>query len=423
MVRASYSILASLMHRDRSPIGIDIGGEAIKMLQLVRRGGQWQVAASGVHAFGEDVRNNPALRWRYAAGAIESLRASQPFRGNQVVLAMDHEQVLCKNARLPKMPPAELGQAVAFEAAERFPFDPSDGQLRWLLAGEVRQGGELRHEVLMFAASDQALREQLRLLGEANCQPVGLDAQPVALVRGLNFFSPLGRGGDAIARVLLDIGGTHSQVVITRGPDIVFVKTIEIGSADLSRAVTEKVGTSHEDTVALRQRLGSRAIGSGDGEGVGEDSKIFRAVTAAMRPAIERLAHEISLCLRYYSVTFRGNRPGELTLVGGTAHDNLVTAMLAEATGTNVNVGKPLATCQPEWATCQWGAGPEMGGPEWAVALGCCLKPLGNKEKGSVDDSAPVAHSRPGEAPADESGTLPSEDHEPAVAAVEADKS
>lgn len=269
--------------------------------------------------------------------------------------------------------------------------------MKYLVAGDVRQGGELRQEVLIFAASDQTIREQLRLLESAHCQPVGLDAQPVALVRGMNYFWPVDRRDPDGVRVLADLGASHCNVIITRGESIIFVKTIEIGSADMSRAVTDKVGTSMEDTQALRERLSATLVGGEGSDSLGEDSKIRRAVTAAMRPVVERLGHEISLCLRYFSVTFRGNRPEQVMLVGGAAHDNVVTAMLAESMGTGVQIGRPLALCEPDWTTCQWGSGPEFGGPEWAVALGCCLKPLtrekrddGQEEEAGQADSAPA---------------------------------
>ncbi|MCG3179280.1 MAG: Cell division protein FtsA [Phycisphaerae bacterium] len=360
------------------------------MLQLHRRGVQWQVAASGLHIFGQDVRQSPDLRWRQAVGAIDSLLSSNAFRGRRVVLCLGSDQVMIKNARLPKMPAADMGEAVRWEAADRFPFDVNAGILRFMVAGEVRQGGELRQEVLMLAASDQCIREQLRLLELAGCQPVGMDAQPMALARAVEAFWPISPSEDEPVRVLADLGAETCQLLVMRGRQVVFVKTIEIGSAHLTRAVAESVGTSFEDSHALRLRMGNGATdGAGGDESLAEGSKIHRAVTAAMRPVIERLTQEISLCLRYYSVTFRGNRPGTVSFAGGASHDQLLMPMLGEALGMTVQIAGPLTHCRPDEQTCQWGAGAAIGGPEWAAALGCCLKPLPNG-KASVDPSAVV---------------------------------
>ena len=375
------------MYRDHTPIGVDIGRESIKMLQLCRRGGQWHVAAGGTHVFGEEVRQGPGLRWRPAAEAIRSLLVSRSFRGQRVVLSLDHEQVLVKNARLPRMPQADLTEAVRWEAADRFPFDPNAGILRHVLAGDVRQGDEQRQELLLFAASDQTLREQLTMLDQAGCTPVGLDAKPLALARAMNHFWPLEATEEEPVRVLADLGAASCQMLIARADRIVFVKTIEIGSADLTRAVAEKVGTSFEDTLALRMRLGgsSEATRPADDDVLGDGSKIHRAMTAAMRPVIDRLAREITLCLRYYAVTFRGHRPTRLTLVGGASKDRLLVDLLSEALGLTVEVGRPLRFCRASSASQPWDVDLSTGGPEWAVALGCCLKPVVQAKRPSAD--------------------------------------
>jgi type IV pilus assembly protein PilM len=385
----SGNMLSSFLNRDYSPIGLDVGHDSMKMLQLRRRAGAWQVAAGGIHGFSEEARQNPALRWRQVSAGLRSLLSGSArvgFRGRRIVVSMDYELAMIKNTRLPKMPAQELGEAVRWEAAERFPFDVNAGLVRYLVAGDVRQGGEQRQEVLIFAAPDQSLRDTLEAVEQGGCQPVGLDAQPLALARAVEYFMPAENDPDTVQAVL-DIGSHSCQVLVLRAGRIVFIKSIEIGSQDMTRAIVEKVGTSAEDTVALRMRL----AGGQSGESPGEESKVYRAVTGAMRPVIERLAQEITLCLRYYSVTFRGNRPSFVTVVGGAGHDRLLLHLLGEALGLQVEVGQPLWLCEPSPEVCQWGQGVGSGGPEWAVALGCCLKPIVQAKSRSGAVALPVA--------------------------------
>ncbi|MDD4889855.1 MAG: pilus assembly protein PilM [Phycisphaerae bacterium] len=369
------SLLTSFMNRDYSPIGLDIGHDSMKMLQLRRRAGGWEVAAGGIHIFTDEARENPGTRWRQIDQGLRALLGGgggrAGFRSRQIVVSLDYEQALVKNARLPKMPAEELGEAVRWEAADRFPFDVAGGQLRYLVAGDVRQGGEQRQEVLMFAVEDQTLRDMLRTLDEAKLHPVGLDAHPIALARAAGFFMPCDPDPDSV-QALADIGSHSCQVLISRAGRVVFFKSVDIGSRDLTRAVIEKVGTSLEDTNALRLRLGR----GGETQEANDESQVYRAVAAAMRPVADRLAQEITLCLRYYSVTFRGNRPECVYCVGGASHDQLLMKLLEESLSMKVAVCKPLASCNPPAEICQWGGGLDAGGPEWAVAFGCCLKPI-----------------------------------------------
>jgi type IV pilus assembly protein PilM len=367
--------MRAILGGEYSPIGLDVGHDSVKMLQLCRRGAQsnWRVSAGGIYPFSDAVRQNPAQRWRQVSTAVRSLMAGPAragFHGRKVVAALDHQQVLVKNARLPKMPASELAEALKWEAAERIPFDLTGGLVHHLVAGDVRQGGEQRQEVLLFAVEEKTLRETLESLDAAAVSPVGLDAQSLALARSAECFLPADSDPDSVS-ALVDLGSASCQVLIRRGGRTVFVKTIEIGSADMTRAVVEKVGGTPEDAASMRSRLGA----PGGQDSSDENSKVARVVASAMRPVVERLAQEISLCLRYYSVTFRGRRPDAVTVVGGAAHDQAVLRLLGEAMGLNVQAGKPLAGMSASDAVCQWGGGVDAGGPEWAVALGCCLKP------------------------------------------------
>jgi hypothetical protein len=86
---------------------------------------------------------------------------------------------------------------------------------------------------------------------------------------------------------------------------------------------------------------------------------------------MEELGREIALCLRYYSVTFRGQRPQKLKLLGGEAADPLLLGVLNASLGIPVEAGRPLFSVD----TSRMDACDRMGfGSEWATAFGLALK-------------------------------------------------
>ena len=105
-------------------------------------------------------------------------------------------------------------------------------------------------------------------------------------------------------------------------------------------------------------------------DAVRKDS-VRQAVFDATRSTMETLGREISLCLRYYSVTFRGQRPGKLRLFGGEAADPLLLGVLNSALGVPVEAARPLYSID----TSRMDAGDRKGYlSEWATALGLSLK-------------------------------------------------
>src|SRR5690606_34219983 len=138
-----------------------------------------------------------------------------------------------------------------------------------------------------------------------------------------------------VVRMILDVGESGCNVVITRGCDAAFLKTIPIGGARLCEAVMKALDLDEGSARQLRIDRMSRPVGA---EGA-TDGRIDRAVFEAVRPLLHELAQEAALCLRYYSVTFRGARPEAALLAGG----NGAEPKLAEVLGQTLKLPVSLA--------------------------------------------------------------------------------
>ena len=101
------------------------------------------------------------------------------------------------------------------------------------------------------------------------------------------------------------------------------------------------------------------------------DEAVQSAVYDAIRPELETLAREISLCIRYFSVTFRGRRADRVYLLGGEA-----TPMLASELGERLQM--PIEPADPlsriEWHEEAAYGRDQLTGPEWVIALGLSVK-------------------------------------------------
>jgi len=170
------------------------------------------------------------------------------------------------------------------------------------------------------------------LLEDAGLQPVGIDAVPNALFR--SFERRLRREEDKQRTIILmDVGHEHTTVVFGRSGGICFVKQIPSGAARFSEEVASTLGLSVPDAESLRLRL-LRA------EPV--DPSTRRSVVDVVTSAAEALAKELSLCLRYHTVTFRGKRVERAVIVGGGAYEPILLDVLRRHLSVEVEVGEPL---------------------------------------------------------------------------------
>jgi type IV pilus assembly protein PilM len=364
-------MLNFLVRNKRLPIGLDIGADSVKMLQVKQAGATWSVCAGGLARFASESVKDPAQRRKQIASAVKELLGKGAFRGRKVVTALSCGELSIKSVRLPSMPDNELREAVKWEAKDRFGFDVAPDQLSFIDAGEVRSGSETSREVIMLAAPKEVIDDHLGLLLEMKLHPVHIDAAPVALFRSFQRFLRR-RTDEQSVSVLVDMGSSATRVVVARGRQIVFIKSIDIGGAKLAEAVAGQFNLSCEDARQLRVKKAREHLKNLSEQQEGQDGKpaqdsLDRSVHDAVRAQVESLAGEIALCLRYCSVTFRGLRPGQVILSGGEAYDPFITATLREHLGVECTLGRPLQGIAIFNADL---AGERGAHAEWAVCAG-----------------------------------------------------
>src|SRR5688572_3509277 len=92
-------------------IGLDVGSESIKMLQLTATAGGLRVGAALRVPLPDEVRGNPDRRVEFAGKTVRNALRQGTFRGRRVVAALPKELVHYKTHRLPPMAADELPMA------------------------------------------------------------------------------------------------------------------------------------------------------------------------------------------------------------------------------------------------------------------------------------------------------------------------
>lgn len=338
------------------PIGVDIGARSVKLLQLERGGHGLRAVAAGLKPLPATRRANDPPEAEAIATALGQMLAEHGFRGRRCISALPTSVVTFKNVRLPKMPPDELAAAVHWEAAERMGVASDSLMTQFFDAGEVRQGEEVREEVIVMAATVEAVEAHTQMLTDSGLTPVAIEVAPSALGRLLEEQDVPSDEDSPAARVIVDIGYRGSQVLIVNGGRVRFCKHIDVGGEAFDRAVASALGMTVEE--AERARACST-----------DHHETNRGILDAVRPVVTDLAQEIGLCVRYDSVTFRGKRPESALLVGGEAHREGLSELLADQVGLNVITRDPLSGVDLKQVSALEG----VGGP-WAVAAGLSLR-------------------------------------------------
>ncbi len=373
-------MLDFLTKRKVSPIALDLGSTAVRLMQIMRDGDDLRVTASAEGRLDGPLPEDPNQRREALAAKISSLLKDAPFRGRSVLSALPSHGIHIKNIRLARQDSEAMDEAVLAEAAERFSFAIGPDQLRYINAGAVKDGTEVRDEIVMIATPADVVEEHLAILRAARLTPECIETEPTALFRA--YERRLRRRSDAeTVTVTIDVGESSTRLVVAKGRHILFLKRIDIGGADLDEAVSQQLNLTVDEAHELRHQLMSkgdqprpqRRTIDLDGE-KDEASQTYWAVYDGMREKAISLAREISLCLRYCSVTFRGLRMDDITLAGGQAHDEALVEVFTEHVGGRCEVGRPLQGIDVSSSELQAERRGSLS--EWSVCTGLAVRGL-----------------------------------------------
>jgi len=366
------------------------------MIQLAMNGGRISVLAANKVCVDPRVNGDTEERRAFVVSTIRRMLAESNFHGRDVVSCLPNDNLKITSLRLAEAGSEEIEQALRKEVAQRFGLDADKDAIKYMLAGDVRQGDEIKSELILFAADNESTRSHIELLEEAGLQPVGIDALPCALFR--SFERSLQRQEDRErTAVFVDVGGRFTTVVFGRGREISFVKQISIGGQNFNQEIAAKLGVSINEAQMLRGKLRMERTANAAAEtpgctagqrsteqdsptdGIHEkealetlDASTRQVMVDAVGAVAEKLAREISLCFRYYTVTFRGKRVEHAVFSGGEAYENILLNILKRQLAVEVEVAQPLRGF--DMMDLSFDSDRRGLLCEWAVAVGLGLK-------------------------------------------------
>jgi type IV pilus assembly protein PilM len=396
-----------LKTRNIRPIGLDIGHNSIKMIQLAINGEQLSVFAADEARIDSDVNGDQQARKDYIISSVKQMISKGNFHGKDVVSCLPCGDLKVTSLRLTEAEGEKIEQALRREVIHRFGLDPDKDVMDYIVAGNVRHGDEIKNELILFATNNETVKSHIEMIEMAGLRPIAIDTIPCALFR--NFERSLRRQEDREhAVIFIDVGSCYTTVVFARGGEICFVKQIKIGAGDFNREVAAKLGISNSEAEILRGELQAEygpSIPKPDSTKqmpIENKQKIEASTRQVMIDAISKiadeLAHEISLCLRYYTVTFRGKRIERAILTGGGGYEKILLDVMQRQLTVSVEVAQPLRgfNMSNERANLNFYGDRRGFLCEWAVAVGLSLKGMNGDQRAKceVKEGVPVNHER-----------------------------
>lgn len=365
----------ALKNRNRRPIGLDLGHDFIKMIQLQVKNGHAGVIAAGKMQVAPGVNSDAQARKEFEISAIKQIMEENNFDGRDVISCLPNDRLKITSLRLSENETSDIDSFLNKEVGQRFGLNPDEDVINYMLAGNVRQGNEIKQEIILLAADNQTIRSHIDMLEKSGLRPVAIDAVPCAMFRA--FERNMRREVDSNnTSVFIDVGSKFTTAVFSRAGEISFVKQIPIGGEKLNRQIASRLGISPGDAALIRENFHAQAATRNASvrseTNIDLDNSTRQILVDTITNIADELSREISLCFRYYTVTFRGKRVERAVFSGGEAYEDILVNVLKRQLAVEIEIGMPLKGFDMKNVGFEGDRRSSLC--EWAVAVGLGLK-------------------------------------------------
>ena len=301
------------------PIGVDMGDDAVKLVQLEDRGRGVSLIAGGSENQPADVKSGSGNWQRWAIEALKRQVANGKFRGKGVIAAIPANEVFIEHMKMPKVKDKndKLEDVILSKIKQKLPIEPDNIMIKYIPTEE--------DNVLVIATERGKIDRHLAIYEKADLEIKSICVWPTALVNGyVRFFGRRKTDIKAIV-ILLDIGTNCTNVVICRHKNLLFAHSIPIGARQLDS----------EETVA-------------------------------------RLVLELTACRRYFTSMHKKAQIERLIFLSGQSVDKSIYTTIAKQMEMPAQLGDCLAAVE---IADPYKAGIDRRGCQfsWATAFGLSL--------------------------------------------------
>lgn len=240
-------------------IGLDIGSDTIKVVEMAKAGRGFALLNYGVAPTPPDAVTGGDVRDSDLVGeTIRQLMNNRRIKSKTVSSSVQGQQsVVVRIIELPRMSHKELGETMRFEVERHIPFAASQIIMDYAVLDRPGESADSPNmEVLFAAAQEEMIGVHVDALRQAKLKPRSIDVQPLALSRAMVEFAGEGRGvGETVA--VVNIGAMSTDLSIIKDGILHFPRTIPIGGRSVTQRLSEGLGVSEQQAERLKRQYAS----------------------------------------------------------------------------------------------------------------------------------------------------------------------
>jgi type IV pilus assembly protein PilM len=303
-------------------IGLDVGSTSIRAVETSRGKDGVVITKFGQAALPEGAVQGGVIHDDAAVThALKQLWTTTRFRSRKVVLGVTNPQIVVREMSVANLPHRELRRSLPFQVRDSLPLPVERSLLDFYPLEDA--GGKETVRGLLIAAPKEAILTAVHAIERAALHVARVDLASFALLRAASHL-------DSQVEAIVDIGAQATSVVVHADGEPLIVRTIPRGGAEITQAISARLGLGLPEAESLKCRVGLRDV-------------VDPASAEVIRSAIGPIISEVRSSFAYLNAGGRQARVARLALSGGGSLLAGLSDALSEQLGVAVIMANPTS--------------------------------------------------------------------------------
>jgi type IV pilus assembly protein PilM len=298
-------------------VGLDIGNGSVKLVALQKDRDGWTASAAACATI-EPAQDQTVKEENIVRAILDCFSKAGTTVSRQAVCSLSGPQVAIRGFCFPPIPDKALQQAVQLEAQQVCALDLTHSALDYQLVEDPTETKRLHRKGYLVIGLEEAMDQKMNLARMAQIKPIYIDVNSLA---ALNCLCELDPSLASETFAVLDIGHTHSYLVILGIDGIPFVRDLTFSTQQLLTTISHRTQNS---PVQVRKALA--------------DDACDEILETELKNACSKLTADMLDTLRFYSLQQNTEKVSQVYLSGGLASAQPFVRLMTQVLPTQVKV-------------------------------------------------------------------------------------
>lgn len=301
--------------------GLDIGTTGIRLVELRGTGAAKMLVKYAYVPIDAKLSQSDSKADRQKmAQIIANLVSEAKLSTRNVAVGLPSNRVFTTVADIDRLPTAELGKALMYQADALIPTPPAESKIDWALLGDSPKD-KTKVEVLLSSVPNSFIEQRLDLIEGIGLNVIAFEPDGLALPRAVI------PQGTTLPQLVIDMGNLSTDLVVTMGDTPRLVRSIPTGTEAIIRSAQQNLGIEDKQAQQFVYKFG-----------VSKD-KLEGQVYQAIIGTVDVLVSEVDKSIKFFQERYSGSKLDRLIVTGGASAIPEFPLYLANKFGINVEIG------------------------------------------------------------------------------------